>query len=91
MRALRLSHPAAHIGALVTPKSAQLLQGTDLEWYARLSRVTSLELTAAGGITTMEEIHELRKLQVHAALGMAIYTGRLSLEELASTNRRQTS
>src|SRR3954468_1237830 len=30
MRALRLSHPAAHIGALVTPKSAPLLQGTDL-------------------------------------------------------------
>jgi phosphoribosylformimino-5-aminoimidazole carboxamide ribotide isomerase len=68
-----------------------MLQGTDLEWYARLRRVTSLELTAAGGITTMEEIQELRKLQVHAALGMAIYTGRLSLEELASTNRKQTS
>jgi heptosyltransferase-2 len=30
MRALRLSHPAAHIGALVTPKSAPLLQGNDL-------------------------------------------------------------
>ena len=30
MRALRLSHPSAHIGALVTPKSAPLLQGTDL-------------------------------------------------------------
>jgi heptosyltransferase-2 len=30
MRALRLAHPAAHIGALVTPKSAPLLQGTDL-------------------------------------------------------------
>jgi ADP-heptose:LPS heptosyltransferase len=30
MRALRLSHPSAHIGALVTPKSAPLLEGTDL-------------------------------------------------------------
>jgi heptosyltransferase-2 len=30
MRALRLAHPSAHIGALVTPKSAPLLQGTDL-------------------------------------------------------------
>ena len=30
MRALRLSHPSAHIAALVTPKSASLLQGTDL-------------------------------------------------------------
>src|SRR4051812_38566429 len=30
MRALRLAHPAAHIAALVTPKSAPLLAGTDL-------------------------------------------------------------
>jgi ADP-heptose:LPS heptosyltransferase len=30
MRALRLSHPSAHISALVTPKSAPLLEGTDL-------------------------------------------------------------
>jgi phosphoribosylformimino-5-aminoimidazole carboxamide ribonucleotide (ProFAR) isomerase len=64
-----------------------MLQGTDLEWYSRLRRATTHELTAAGGITTMEEIQELERLQVHAALGMAIYTGRLSLEELASTNR----
>lgn len=30
MRALRLSHPSAHIAALVTPKSAPILDGTDL-------------------------------------------------------------
>ena len=30
MRALRLAHPSAHIAALVTPKSAPLLEGTDL-------------------------------------------------------------
>ncbi|HEX8985509.1 MAG TPA: 1-(5-phosphoribosyl)-5-[(5-phosphoribosylamino)methylideneamino] imidazole-4-carboxamide isomerase [Bryobacteraceae bacterium] len=60
-----------------------MLQGTDLEWYRRLRAATSLELTAAGGITTVEEIRELAKLDVHAALGMAIYTGRLNLDELA--------
>jgi hypothetical protein len=32
----------------------------------------------------MEEIRELQKMGVHAALGMAIYTGRLDLGDLAS-------
>lgn len=60
-----------------------MLEGTDLEWFRRLRRATALELTAAGGITTREEIRELDRLGIHAALGMAIYTGRLSLDELA--------
>ena len=63
-----------------------MLQGTDLDWFRRLRAATSHELTAAGGITTIQEIQELRKLGIHAALGMAIYTGRLSLEELALLN-----
>ncbi len=60
-----------------------MMQGTDLDWFRRLRAATSLELTAAGGITTMEEISALRDMDVHAALGMAIYTGRLDLETLA--------
>jgi len=60
-----------------------MLQGTDLDWFRRLRASTSHELTAAGGITTLEEIRELQKLRIHAALGMAIYTGRLNLNELA--------
>ena len=61
-----------------------MLQGTDLDWFRRLRAATTLELTAAGGITTLEEVRALRTMNVHAALGMAIYTGRLSLEELAA-------
>ncbi len=60
-----------------------MLQGTDLDWFRRLRAATRHELTAAGGITTMEDVQELNKLEIHAALGMAIYTGRLDLEELA--------
>jgi phosphoribosylformimino-5-aminoimidazole carboxamide ribotide isomerase len=63
-----------------------MLQGTDLDWFRRLRAATTHELTAAGGITTIEEIRELQKLGIHAALGMAIYTGRLNLEELAALN-----
>jgi phosphoribosylformimino-5-aminoimidazole carboxamide ribotide isomerase len=61
-----------------------LMQGTDLDWFRRLRACTKHELTAAGGITTLEEIRELQKLEIHAALGMAIYTGRLRLEDLAN-------
>ena len=60
-----------------------MMQGTDLDWFRRLRAATSLELTAAGGITTVEEIRELQRMNIHAALGMAVYTGRLDLANLA--------
>jgi phosphoribosylformimino-5-aminoimidazole carboxamide ribotide isomerase len=60
-----------------------MMEGTDLDWFRRLRAATRHELTAAGGITTIEEIRELTALGIHAALGMAIYTGRLDLAELA--------
>jgi len=60
-----------------------LMQGTNLDWFQRLRAATKHELTAAGGITTMDEVRELTSAGINAALGMAIYTGRLSLEELA--------
>jgi len=60
-----------------------MMQGTDLDWFRRLRAATTHEITAAGGITTMEEIRELAAMNVHAALGMVIYTGRLDLAELA--------
>jgi phosphoribosylformimino-5-aminoimidazole carboxamide ribotide isomerase len=59
-----------------------MMQGTDLDWFRRLREATDHELTAAGGITTYDDIIELEKLNIHAALGMAIYTGRLDLERL---------
>jgi phosphoribosylformimino-5-aminoimidazole carboxamide ribonucleotide (ProFAR) isomerase len=59
-----------------------MMQGTDLDWFRRLRAATSHEITAAGGITTIQDIKELAAMQVHAALGMAIYTGRLDLSEL---------
>jgi phosphoribosylformimino-5-aminoimidazole carboxamide ribotide isomerase len=60
-----------------------MMQGTDLDWFRRLRAATSLELTAAGGITTLDDVRALLAMNVHAALGMAIYTGRLSLKELS--------
>lgn len=67
-----------------------MLAGTDLEWFRRLRAATTHELTAAGGITTLEEVRALLAMKVHCALGMAIYTGRLELAELARLERGQT-
>ena len=64
-----------------------MLQGTDLDWFRRLRAATPLEITAAGGITTYEDVAALQAINVHAALGMAIYTGRLDLARLAAMNR----
>jgi len=59
-----------------------MMQGTDLDWFRRLRATTGHEITAAGGITTKEEIRALEEMRIHAALGMAIYTGKLNLAEL---------
>lgn len=48
-------------------------QGTRLDWFRKLRETTALPITAAGGITTDEEIRELEEMGMHAALGVAIY------------------
>ena len=60
-----------------------MMQGTDLAWFARLRAATSHGITAAGGITTLEDVKALLAMNIDAALGMAIYTGRIKLEDLA--------
>jgi phosphoribosylformimino-5-aminoimidazole carboxamide ribotide isomerase len=59
-----------------------MMQGTDLEWFARLRAATAHEITAAGGVTTLEDVRALLAMGIQPALGMAIYTGRLDLNEL---------
>ncbi len=49
------------------------LQGTNIEWFRSLRRVTQLPITAAGGITTDAEIAALESLGMDSALGMSIY------------------
>jgi phosphoribosylformimino-5-aminoimidazole carboxamide ribonucleotide (ProFAR) isomerase len=56
-----------------------MMQGTNLRWFRTLRRATKLPIIAAGGITTAEEIAALEALGMDAAVGMAIYAGKLSL------------
>lgn len=56
-----------------------LMQGTDIAAISAIRRATSRRVTAAGGITTAEEIAHLESIGVDAVVGMALYTGRLKL------------
>ena len=61
-----------------------MMQGTNLRWFRRLREATRLPIVAAGGITTKEEVEALAALGMDAAVGMAIYTGKLRLEPPAT-------
>ena len=61
------------------------LGGTDLDRAARIvAAAGSTRVTVAGGVTTAEEIAALDRLGADAQVGMALYTGRLSLGDAIS-------
>ena len=55
--------------------------GTDLGAIEALVRATDNHVTAAGGITTIEEIGAIVRLGASCQLGMAMYTGLLSMPD----------
>lgn len=57
-----------------------LMRGIDMAAVRNVRDATTRRLVAAGGITTREEIDALDALGVDAVVGMAIYTGRLTLD-----------
>ena len=56
-----------------------LMQGINRDAIAAVRDATPRDITAAGGVTTQEEIDWLESIGVDAVAGMAIYTGRLEL------------
>lgn len=58
-----------------------MMQGTDIEAIKKIRELTKKTLIAAGGISTIEEIKTLVKMNVSTQLGMSIYTGAVNLED----------
>ena len=55
-------------------------QGTNLDLYRELVTIQGLEITASGGVSSLEELRTLQAMGVRAAiLGKALSTGRLDL------------
>jgi phosphoribosylformimino-5-aminoimidazole carboxamide ribotide isomerase len=59
-----------------------LMGGSNMAAILAVRAATSRRVTAAGGITTREEIDQLHAAGVDAVVGMAIYTNRLDLGNL---------
>ena len=55
-----------------------LMGGTNMDAIRAVRDATTRRVTAAGGITTQQEIDELDAFGVDAVVGMAIYTGTLN-------------
>ena len=54
------------------------MRGTNLEWFRKLRRATQLPITAAGGIRSRREVRALERLGMNAAVGVALYRGKIS-------------
>ena len=77
--AVRLLEPFAGEFLYTHVDREGLMQGTDMNAIEALRAATTRRLTAAGGITTHEEIDHLDRMGVDAVVGMALYTGKLDL------------
>src|SRR5207253_4119209 len=67
------------------------MRGTSLAWFRKLRRATRLRITAAGGIRSRREVRALQRLGMNAAVGMALYLGKLSLGQDRKSTRLNSS
>ena len=58
-----------------------LMQGVDFNIVKKLRKLTKNSLTVAGGISSIEDIKKLEDLGADSQLGMALYTGKIKLDE----------
>lgn len=54
------------------------MTGANLNWFRKLRAATSHQIIAAGGIKSLREIRALEKINMDAAVGMALYKNRLT-------------
>ncbi len=57
------------------------MQGTDMEACKALRQAVSCRVVAAGGVNSLEQIIELENIGCDVQLGMALYTGKVSLKD----------
>lgn len=57
------------------------MQGTDMEAVKALRNAVNCRVVAAGGVNSLEQIVELEKMGCDVQLGMALYTGVVSLKD----------
>ena len=64
------------------------MQGTNREMYRRLSEQFSLQITASGGVSSLEDVKSLREMNLDGAIiGKAYYTGDIDLKKAIEVSR----
>ena len=64
------------------------MQGTNRELYKELSEKFNIDITASGGVSSIDDIKALRKLDLYGAIiGKAYYIGAIDLEEALEAAR----
>lgn len=58
------------------------MRGTNLELYRELSQKYSMCITASGGVSSLDDVKELRKMDIYGAIiGKAYYIGAINLKD----------
>lgn len=69
-----------------------VMSGTNIELYEALSEKFNMDIVASGGISTLDNVKALTKMNMYGAiLGKALYTGAIDLEkaiEIASEGEK---
>ncbi len=69
--------------AIVTDISKDgAMKGTNLPLYEKLSELSGIDITASGGVSTLDDIRALKNMNIYGAiLGKAMYNGAIELSE----------
>ena len=69
--------------AIVTDISKDgAMKGTNLPLYEKLSKLRGIDITASGGVSTLDDIKALKAMDIYGAiLGKAMYNGAIKLED----------
>jgi phosphoribosylformimino-5-aminoimidazole carboxamide ribotide isomerase len=58
------------------------MRGTNLELYSKLSKSFGMDIVASGGVSTLSDVEELRRMSLYGAIiGKAYYTGAIDLRQ----------
>ena len=64
------------------------MRGTNRELYKELSERFTMDIVASGGVSTIDDVAALRKMNLYGAIvGKAIYTGDIDLKEAIEVAR----
>lgn len=64
------------------------MRGTNRELYRELKKELNLNITASGGVSTLEDVESLRRMDLYGAIiGKAYYTGDIDLKKAIEVAR----